>query len=528
MCRILIAEDDAISRKGLCKNIPWEENGFEIVGAAGDGEEGLQLAQQFQPELIISDIKMPFIDGLELARQVLEREPSVRIILLTAYEEFEYAKKALDLKIFDYILKPVDTDHLLRVAKQAVWEMENELKVQWQIRESRPLLLQRFFSRLVYQQYRDEAEMSEEAKFLEIPPFQANFLVIILKIDDYYNVTFNKSAREQEILKFTVRNSCEQKIKPSPVMILDPGGDELIVIYNSDQKPGLLTQDIFEQYDMLRTESDNLLKTTLTIGMGTSQTGLTGVATSYKEARAATEFRHILGKNQVLVAGMPENEVKLDLSSSYKELVFKIKLELFEEVLTIIRQIEKQFLELQFVSLPYVRLAAIEITLLILNEAGEKDEDLQENKEHFLIETSNEFLQLTTITEIFERIRKTANDLFQMISSKRDMQHKGLIKQAVSYIESHFTNENLSLREVAGAIFVSPIYLSIIFKKELNINFIDFVTDLRIKQAMNLLRNTDFKAYEVAEKVGYSNPHYFSVCFKKYAGCSPSEFKKLP
>jgi two-component system response regulator YesN len=533
ICRLVIVDDDSIIRKGLCKNIPWAEHGFKLMGTAGDGETGFQLFKATRPEIMISDIKMPFLDGLEMARRVLEADPEVRIILLTGYEEFEYAKQALQLKVFDYILKPVDMERLLQVAQRAAGEVAERQKMQWRIRESRPLLLQRFYTRLLTGSYHDETAMKSEAELLEIGPFKRWFLIGLIKLDEYYNSRLLRDETETgpEELKMRLREWWEKQLPSFDVVILDLGGDDLVMVINSEANPGELIQTTFDQCDGLRTGVAERFETTITVAIGSVQAGLDGIAVSYAKAKETIKFRHMLGKDQVLVSGaleMPVFGASLERVRFPDDLGAKVKQGLLEDALAILDRIEKYYLELPFVSLSEVRLAAVELIIELRKAVEAEENNLGEPKEGFFLETGGVLLKLTTIAEIFVCLRQLTQELVNAVNGRRKNRFDGLIDKAVCYIEAHFNREELSLAEVAREIHVSPIYLSIIFKKERQMNFVDFVTDLRLKTAMTLLRTTDLKTYEVAERVGYSNSHYFSVCFKKHVGCPPSDYKKRP
>ncbi|HYH03587.1 MAG TPA: response regulator, partial [Bacillota bacterium] len=240
MYRLMIVDDDAIIRRGLSQNIAWAEQGLELVGTAGDGEQGLEMFAQFHPEIVISDIKMPFLDGMGLARRLLNIAPRTKLILLTGYGEFEYAKQALELKIFDYILKPVDLEVLLQTVQRAAAMLEEENKVRWQIEESRPLLQQRFLTRLVEGKYATEEEALAEATFLGMNPRQETFAVIVVKIDEYHNASLFSGVAAQETAKFQIINLCRD-IASDQVAVLNPGGDTLVLIQDGQAEAGETT-----------------------------------------------------------------------------------------------------------------------------------------------------------------------------------------------------------------------------------------------------------------------------------------------
>lgn len=529
MIRVMLVDDDAIIRKGLSQNIPWEDHGFRLVGTAGDGEEGYQLFLETQPDLVISDIKMPFMNGLELARRVLAEVQETKIILLTGYEKFEYAKQALELKIFEYVLKPVDLEELLHTAKRAADTLQAEKKSQRKLRESRLLLQQHFLTRLIQGQLLLEQEVRDEAFFLEIAFTEERFIVMLLKIDDYYNEKVFPGVAEQEVAKAQLINLCRSHLTSGNGEVLNLGGDEMVLIYCSCWKPGETVQYALELGERIRQESNQIYSLSLSIGLGSVHDGLLQIAVSYQEARTAIEFRHIIGKNQVLTVGdtgSPIGEDPTDLPEYGEKLGLNVEMGLKAESLAIIDNIEAKLMERQYIPLSSARLIGMQLAILSLREAQIwREEDLSLKNQLFFARC-RQIQEGQTVGEIFTEVRQLITEIMEEINRKREASQTGLVGLAIQYIEKNYQQEGLSLSEVAQAVHVSPVYLSIMFKKERNINFSDFLNEIRMKTAMNFLRNSNLKTYEVAERIGFSNPQYFSVCFKKYTGYSPSEFKK--
>ncbi len=527
MYRVMIVDDDAIIRRGLSCNIPWEDWGFQLVGTAGDGEEGVRLFLQSRPEIVISDIKMPFLDGLDLSRRLLEESPETKIILLTGYEEFDYAKQALELKVFDYILKPVEFNILLQTLQRAAAVLDNERKVKWQIQESRPLLKQRFLTRLIYGKHQSERELLDEAAFLELEIQKEWFITVLIKLDDYQNPKIFPGVTEQEIAKIKLANLCRERLEDG-AEVLDPGGDELVLIFCSNLKPGQTTQDVLEWSESLLRQANESLALSITIGIGSVRPSLLEIADSFREAKSAVGFRHIFGKNQVLTigdTGMPNMGEPVDLPEIREELRLKVKLGLTADAVMLLDEIEAGLLRRKFIALPTAQLIGTQLALLLLQEAQDWEDEETQVKKGFSLERCHCIQEGQTIQEIFAELRRLATEVSETINQRRETMQEGLVGQAVHFIEENYYQEGLSLSDVAQAVHVSPVYLSIMFKKERNINFSGFLTEVRMRKAMELLRGSDLKSYEVSERVGYSNPQYFSVCFKKYTGCSPSEFK---
>ncbi|MBP1963249.1 response regulator [Paenibacillus aceris] len=522
MHKVAIIDDEVIITRGLSRNIEWQANGFELVGSAANGEEGMKLVVEKRPHLIITDICMPFVDGFELTEQVVRAYPETKILMLTSYNDFEFAKRALQLKVFDYLLKPVDGEKLLETAKRAIKELEYESEMKQKVVEGMPLLRQQFLEKL-FKGKLTPAEINSGIDFLDLQLTAERFVVILLKADDYsypeYQNRFGK-----EVLKYCVINVSEETLASmGKGLVFNSIEDEvvLIVFAEGDQKEAEL--QAYEIAESIRANVEKFLKTTVTAGIGFAYEQTAEITFSYHDARSSLDFRHILGTNRVLTiadTGLSPRKESIVFDGLEKELALKVKLGLEGEAHAILNTIEQSIIESQSFSLSRTRLIGVEITVLMYKELEEQAKQLDD-----FYSIYNKQQQMQTVHEIFACIRQLVNQLVSIVNHQRENQVKKLINRAVEYMEQHYDQEGLSLHDVSSVIHISPTYLSIIFKKEKNINFSEFLNQLRMNKAMELLRISDLKSYEVAEKVGFKNAHYFSLCFKKYTGVSPSEYK---
>lgn len=394
----MIIDDDIIIRRGLSQTIPWEEYGICIAGVAGDGRTALQMMEKVVPDIVIADIRMPQIDGLEFAKLIRLKYPDTKVILLTAYKDFEYAKTAIRLNVYDYLLKPVDNQALLEVVNRAALDKAEQQKINQRLEASKPLLLQKFFLDLIEERYSPD-ELHTKMELLEIEKLIAPLLAVVIRLGDYDQA----SQTRKEIPRKNIMETITNFTKIGKHLVIESGHDEIVLICAAD---GSIEEQLVSDTDrlvaMIRQTIEERFNIKVNIGIGKPCESMLQIGRSYAEACSMMEISHILGEN----------------------------------------------------------------------------------------------------------INKT------------------LIQQAIDYIITHFDKSDLSLQEVAREIHLSPTYLSSIFKKEQGINFSDFILTLRMKKAKELLLSGAFKVYEVAELVGYNNVHYFSACFKKYTGISPTDFKR--
>lgn len=529
MRKLVLIDDDHIILRGLARNIPWQEHGFQVAASAYDGEEGLAAIERERPQVVITDIRMPFMDGLELTEAVKEKYPDVKIIMMTSYDDFEFAQKALKLKVFDFILKPVENDKLLEVALRAAEEWEREQDLAKKVLEGIPFLRQRFFENLVRGKYRRE-EIGEELAFLSLPMKAERYAVLLIIADDYYE-SGARNRFGQELLKFCIHNLSREVLEAlGEGVVFELAEDEIAVICMDSGDGQALERKAVQVAEHIRYNAEVFLKTTVTVGAGPVCEHLADIAASYAEAKAATEFRHLAGVNQVLSfrdARMKQEAAgSLAVGEGWKaELSMHIRLGLAQETLAVLKRIEEQVLAAP-ISLERLRLLGIEIVLVAVNAFQEWSEPPYDREQ--VEELLQELPRMRTARDIFRQVEEMATAAATGANDSRSTQQKQLVDQAVAYITAHYMKEGLSLQDVADQVHLSTSYFSMIFKKATGTTFSDFLQDVRMKKAVELLRREEMKTYEVASRVGYANPRHFSVLFKRYTGKTPSEFKQSP
>lgn len=530
MHRILIIDDDRIIRKGLVNTIPWEESGFQLVGEATDGERGLEMIEEFHPHIVVSDIKMPFMDGLDMARIVREKYPTIKLILLTGYNDFAYAQQAIKVRAFDYLLKPVDKELLLEKVIKAAAEWDEENKAQQQISEANSFFRQGFLKKL-FEQQGEEAELLQEAASLGIDLSGKTLIVFLLKIDEYYkdSVPTADFVKHREALKYCISNICEELIhteRKGGVVELER--DELVLLYSSDESSEKTEENARALAEKIKNTVKKYLKTTVTIAFGGAYQGLLCIGSSYQDARSVLSFRHFMGKDKVFsvvdIGTATDGGESIQIDGQEYELVHKVKLGLVQDSLAVIDDLECEVMQQNQISLQHVRLLAVQLVISLFRGAAEWGKGWGEAQQSVPIYYSK-INSMQTISEIMNCVKQVVGSLAEFMTMQRESNRCGIIGEAAKYIEEHYAKQGLSLQEIAKHVHMNPVYLSTLFKQEKNINFSDFLLHIRMKKAMELLRENNMKTYEVAEKVGYSSPEYFSVCFKKYTGVPPIEFK---
>lgn len=421
MHKLLIVDDDQIIRAGMKQSINWEKNGIEVIGTAGNGQECLEMIPNCLPDIILTDIKMPFMDGIQLTEAVYRLYPQIKVVLLTAYDDFKYAKMALNYKVCQYVMKYEHNSEVLKAVLKAAREYDDQKDNVEIVKRSLALLINKFFNDLVVN-YENEERMAERSAQLKIRFLSRRFCVVCVDVG-------HSAVGDGEILLWQRKQLCgkagailQKRLTCDETLVYYFTGDiHLNLVVNFFTGSDREQEDFFSRLKRSVAMVGEELDTRVQAGVGTLCEGYENIIKSYTEAVQALEL-----KNMVKSAS--------------------------EEEKTVIR---------------------------------------------------------------FEEVKNGS------------VSHMALLRQILAFIDANYHQETLSLNRIAEEVHLTPSYISTLFKKYQGVNISDYLIDIRIKKAMELLAGTDYKTYEISERVGYSNPQYFSVVFKRITGFAPIEYRRV-
>lgn len=537
MLRVVLVDDEEIIREGIYRAVEWEELGFEVAGQAEDGEQALQIFAEVRPDLIITDIKMPFIDGLELIERIKPDYPEVYIVIISGHDEFNYAQKALKLGAFDYILKPIDLDYLkemlLRIHSdyELRKKKESEIKVlREKITDNLPLFQEHFFKDLLAgrMSLQEIEKRSDESKFSLNGDFHA---ILIVQIDDYYLVTLYQDDQERNLLE----NSFDLLLKNTTIgaqglYIFESKAGERVILVSEYSREDLVNK-IAEFTGELHEKVGGLSgHPTLTVAVGNIYDSLSWLSKSYKEAMEALRYKYILGKSRSILF----QDLEITSKKEFKSIILNE-----EEIISAVKQGDKKLVLERLKNLVatlqtegsegrrsylYMQILVSSIyrqSLKLLQEAGGSAEEVFNDP----LEVYNRILTFQTVQGMIGELANVLSSIIDYIEIKRYGKFDRLIEKSKEYLNQNFERDDLSLTDVARYVNMSTCYFSLIFKQEVGMTFIDYLTTKRIEKAKELLSTSQYKSYEISYMVGYNNPTYFSTIFKKYVGVSPTEYR---
>ncbi len=537
MIKVFLVEDEVIVRDGIKKNIDWEAHGLEFVGEASDGELAFPMIQERRPDILITDIKMPFMDGLELSRLVKDALPDTKILILSGYDEFEYAKEAINIGITDYLLKPITGAKLLEAVKKTrdlIME-ENEKKQMFYLMEQEKLKNEKkdrlqFFNRLVSEMH-SASSILEEARKFEIDLLANCYSLILFQIfSDTEELSDKLYEANERVIQWTA--SIENLI------VIDRGIEGFAFILRESSLENMTLRKM-EIEKCIQTMMEEYSELSYFGGIGSTIQRLSEFPMSFQTANKAFAYRFFREKNiffESIGHQQEESKVPYEEKISLSELSTKnmnrraidnfLKSGLKREVVGFLDEYFDSFYEQgekSFIFRQYTTMNLYMEVISMLEEIGFSSKELVElcgeydQMAHGMNSLKDTKIYLKTVFEAAIELRDEA-------SNKK---YHAFLQNAIDFIRENYAHGDMSLNMVAAKVNMSPNHFSSVFSQEMNQTFIEFLTEVRLEKAKELLRGTSMKTAEIAFAVGYNDPHYFSYIFKKNMNCTPREYKTM-
>ncbi len=522
MYSVFIVDDEVIVREGIRSKIDWETSEFSFAGEAADGEIALSMIQDIKPDILITDIKMPFMDGLELARMAKKLQPWIRIIILSGHDEFEYAKKAISIGVEDYMLKPFTADDLLASMHKVAKELDKQKQQFTDINRMKSALETNAV--LMREKLLTDIVMGSIAGPDAVQKASEQHINLIAR---YYQVLVSELHTKEEnvndlIMAKTKLMSLTRDETALISFFISPE-KFVCIILSSDQET--LEDTAYNLADSIQHEilSDGKCNVVTAIGSSVDRTAY--ISNSYKDADHVLKVCGYNGRNKI--AGV--NDIRKDEEESFSlpandPLVDRLKFAGEGEI----DQIVAQYMELiggnqgQFsVIASYLLVDVIvAVSKLVEDLGGDIKDEMPELVTRGFVDNA---VQSETI--FINEVRRILNKVLEYRNSHMQGRYGDVILKAKKYIEANYADQDICLHSVADEVHLSPNHFSTIFSQECGITFIEHLTNVRIEQAKKLLKDGQKRSADIAYEVGFNDPHYFSFIFKKTTGLTPREFR---
>ncbi|MCG7384671.1 response regulator [Paenibacillus sp. ACRRY] len=525
MNKVLIAEDEFRFRNFLRTVINWNEFGFEIYAEARNGVEALNYAIEIKPDLVLIDINMPFMDGLEVTARLRELYHDLPIILITGHSDFEYARKGIKLGILDYVLKPFNEEELLPSIQKARALIRKQLVEQTFSLTDSLLRRERLLNLLISNECKlSEMEIITQLAELGVSIKSVNFIVSSIEIDFLYKRW--SDPKEISLWKYAVSNIVDDVLKPKEnyISFNGPEGRIIVIVQVDDVQTELKSK--VKQLQKVCELVERYLKFSITIGIGKSVNEFKELRVSYTESIMALTNKMLIGSGQTIEhvvlesrnanIGFYPNEINENLTMALR---LNDSPEIKANLDQAFRYIQQKKLSFDFTNMVLVNL--VSLCLSYVTEIGHSIDDVFGKG----FSPFSDLKKMGSLDEIFVWINKLFGQVLDYSSAKKSTKSKNLLELAKSYINNHFSDSELSVEQISQDLYISSSYLRKIFKNELDITVTDYITKLRMNKAKELILQGNVKITDISSMVGYNYSPYFSTSFKKFFGVSPSEFE---
>ena len=518
---VIIVDDEKLIREGIKKNIDWDGLNLYLIGEAENGLDAIYMIEQHVPDILLLDICMPMMDGLELAKAVKQRYPRSSVIMVTGYDEFNFVREALTIGVEDYILKPVTQEKLTAAINSVKEKRENNIGKGMEAQILGKLMFEKKICDIIKG---SNESIKGEALPLSFDENADIFCVAILQIEEILGECWAKALNKSDLINFAILNIANELLleKRMGFAMLTENAEIIIVFSMEDEEDEY--QNITDMAGQITEAIENFIQIQICIGIGEVKTQMKEIGKSFSTAITALDFRFIDEDKDII--SYEEIKKQGDFQMSYPH---DIEAEIIEGILNEDELTNEIMAFFAYIKIHNAKLSDIKSALFILISAVLKfardydvvasqisDNDLN------IMDEINSCATLTKINEIvLEFIHRAQTKIKKNITRPKQLADK-----IEKYIFNNYTREELSLNMMAKELFISTSYISAIFKNDIGKSFVDYLTQVRVEKAKNLLLTSQHKTYEVGAMVGYRTPQYFSTIFKKETGDSPSQYRK--
>jgi two-component system response regulator YesN len=525
--KILIADDEPIVLDSIRQVLKSEAD--LALETAGTGREAIEKAEIFRPELVIMDIKMPGINGLEALAEIHRQNPQAILVILSAYENFAYAQEAIRLEVSDYLLKPINKPRIMETISKAQRQLaeikavrQDELILREKYKKLLPAIANEFVHNLMSGVI-DESRLREYQELLGVI-FDAGFFMAISYRNDptvkyeneiEYEYTFRQKMADLAEEIHHLFPCLVGPIKTNPLLVLVP------IAHNPDTV--VQSQEYFSQKIMTHFQS-KLSPVQVRIGTGNIYPSGPELRRSYQEAILALDHPSLLPVNHYRdLPIQPESDWETAIEREFQEIYEGVKFGNVKKTAALLDNASPRYCTLKDTEHDRLLFYLLEFLITAYRIARESSRNDHSFFPSFQ-KTAAIFTENSDLAVIFNEVAKRIIHLTEIVKEGRDTQIKSIIRQAKSIIDQRF-QEHLSLEELARLVNTSPFYFSRLFREELGMNYIDYVTNRRLEKAGSLLAK-GLSVKECCFAVGYNDPNYFSRIFRKHYGMTPTEFRE--
>jgi len=525
MFSVLIVDDECLERRGLCRHFDWQAHGMEVAGEAENGAEALRFLEDRPVDFLVTDVAMPVMDGIELAREAKKRYPSMKILFISGYNDLEYLKGALTVEAVDYLLKAIDLEEMSQTVRRVAAELSRERQkedllrnMESQLQQSIPLLQEKLLRTLIRDEDLDEMDVDGQIAFLGLPlSARDRYCLFVMRVANYYACFTRRSERERQLLSLAVQRIAREALSAHfTPLVCESGQGECVCVLRLPEAQDLeetllsLSESLCETYR-------NTFDMEMHIGISHYVEGYAHLCGAYRGAVSALN-RNLLGGNRQVAVDMEERPALSPFRALEKQLLAAV-----------------QAGQSSFSDTLYLELKAIEnvdelrntlfYLMISLSRISHQYQLHSEQANYGILSRKCEaFFCCRTPDEMIRLVLAYYQELLEEMRQRPERRRNHLVSHIQQVIARRY-RENLTVAELAKEVYLTPTYLCQLFKQETDVTVNEYMTALRLEKAKELLRDPSIKLYDVCAMIGYASPAYFTKLFKRHTGLTPSEYR---
>lgn len=531
--KVLIIDDEYYFREALKVSFPWEGCNLTICGEAKNGIEGLERVRALNPDIVLADINMPLMDGLEFVQKAKEINNNIKIIIISGYSEFEYARQALTLGVYNYILKPVSNEELYNALQDVIKLIQKERKIKVEMNELKrnvsknlPVLKGQFLNELI----KGNDSLSNEIILNKIKNLGINlllgvYIVVVLEIDseDYSDWSYN----EKHLWNYGVINIVEELLgNDFAYEICMDSGDRICILLSFETLGNVTTEKLNRILENILDAVKIYLRFTVTIGVGNYCKMVKEIAISYNEALYALRNKLVLGKN-LIIHHQSVSEIgfvgNFFQAEHRIQLLANMRLGSLEDVKHIIEYLFEEVKE-KNIEPEVLLVIAVEMVTPCLEFVAENNMKFDLVSHTYFKNLFENIKAKKTIEDIKKYIIEIYTTIIEYVNQNKSDKSSKTVEVVVNYIAENYSNCELTIDLISKAVYMNYTYLCFLFKKHMNMTLNEYITQYRMNKAIEMMEQGDVYVTEVAYAIGFSNVNYFGKCFKKEFGMTPSKY----
>lgn len=524
--KLIIVDDEKSTREGLKDYISWNELNVDCVAIAEDGQKAFQLASELKPDILLTDIVMPQMNGIELANGVKEILPECKIIFLSGHTDKEYLKSAINLQAISYIEKPVDLDEVQETIKKTVEICQQELskkklehKLKSTVKENLTLLKEKLALELI-SIHNNIAPILDKMHYIKTcSPLEDTFISIV--------ISFKFKENDNNLNTFQFRTSLHDEVikllNSYNINVISGFKDEHHLILHV-YSPEIIKSYILENaFNALMEELNLLFNKTLQIfiSIGKNVKGVKDVYLSYSNAVFTLQRKFFTGYNNISIYCENSSRQYNFNSQKLKDFEQMLMKDSNYNAISYIKGLTSSIKSCENTLVNNIKSFYLKLATTIISTAQALSINVYDYDSDSIWE------DISSIDTLYELEGYVCNLIGQFYKEKNERQTNGsAVYNIIQYIQANYMNESLSIKDISEYTYLTPNYLCLIFKKEMNKTINQYITEVRIDKAKELLKDRKFKLYEIAYNIGYGDSNYFAKIFKKFTGLNPSEYRE--